>query len=101
MFTRREKYLLRDNIRRSMSLKYKYINFLQKSLFHNRNILKKKRILIFYKICTRTLNSKKLKNICMLSGEPDSVNKKLLFTRFQINYNSILNKLQNFKLDSW
>jgi hypothetical protein len=42
---------------------------------------------------------KKYKNICLKSGENTSINKKLLITRFQINYLSIVNKLQNYKVN--
>ena len=101
MFKREEKYILRDNIRRSLTIKYKYINLIQKSLFHNRGLTKNKRVLAFSKLNYKKKGFKKLKNTCVYSGENTGVNKKILFTRFQINYLSIVNKLQNFKVNSW
>lgn len=101
MFRRKEKYLIRDNTRRAISIKYRYLNLLEKSLFHNRLILKKKKLIILIKRNSRILSSKKLKNLCTLSGENTAVNKKILLSRFQINYISIVNKLQNFRVNSW
>jgi ribosomal protein S14 len=101
MFTRRERYLIRDNTRRTIQIKYKYINILEKSLFYNRQLNNKKRLLLFLKINLKKISSKKIKNICIKSGESKGVNKKIIFSRFQINYLSILNKLQNFKISSW
>jgi ribosomal protein S14 len=101
VFKRREKYILRDNTRRSLKIKYRYINLLEKSLFYNRTLKNKKRLLAFLKINFKKLSMKKVKNICMKSGESKAVNKKLLICRFQINYIGILNKLQNFKVNSW
>lgn len=101
MFKHKERYIVRDNTRRSILIKYKYINLIQKSLLHNRKLILKKRIISFYKFSYKKKGYKKVKNICMLSGENTSVNRRILFTRFQINYLSILNKLQNFKVSSW
>lgn len=101
MFKQKEKYLLRDNSRRTLLLKYKYLNLIQKSLLHNRSVRKKIKLLIFLHNSQKKQSFKKIKNICMLSGENTSVNKKLLLTRFHINYLSIVNKLQNFKINSW
>lgn len=78
-----------------------YLNKIQKSLFHNRYLLKQKRLFFFYYLNTNKVLFKKNKNICLKSGETNSINKKLLLTRFQINYSSILNNLQNFKINSW
>lgn len=101
MFKHRDRYILRDNIRRSLVIKHRYISLIQKSIFHNRSFQKNKRIIIFCKLNYKKRGYKKLKNICMLSGENTGVNRRLLFTRFQINYLSILNRLNNFKVDSW
>lgn len=101
MLDRRSKYIIRDKTRRSLQLKYKYLTIIQKSLFHNRYLPKKIRLFIFYNINLNRLASIKTKNICLISGENTAVNKKLLLTRFQINYSSVLNNLQNFKVNSW
>lgn len=101
MFRQKEKYLIRDNSRRTLLLKYKYLSLLQKSLLHNRASTKQIKLLVFLNHSQKKPGFKKIKNICMLSGENTSVNKKLLFTRFHINYLSIVNKLQNFKINSW
>jgi hypothetical protein len=101
MLNKKSKIYLKDKIRRSISIKYKYLNLIQKSLFHNRYILKKKKLYFFYFINLNKLTLVKKKNICLVSAENKSVNKKLIMTRFQINYSSTLNKLQNFKINSW
>lgn len=100
MLNRRSKVLIKDNLRRSISIKYKYLTLLQKSLFHNRSINSNKKLIFFYYFNKNKIHWKKVKNVCLLSGENKSVNKKLLLTRFQINYSSVLNNLQNFRINS-
>lgn len=100
MFKQKEKFLIRDNSRRTLIIKYKYLNLILKSLLHNRNFTQKRKLLSFIHYSQKKQSFKKIKNLCMLSGENTSVNKKLLLTRFQINYLSISNKLQNFKINS-
>lgn len=101
MYNKKERYLIRDNVQRTLFLKYKYTTIIHKSLFHNRNLLSKQKLLAFYKLSLKKKGYKKYKNICIKSGENTSINKKLLITRFQINYLSIVNKLQNYKVNSW
>lgn len=100
MLNKRAKYLIKDKIKRSLRIKYKYLTILQKTLFQNRNINNKKRLLSAYIINTRVYH-KRVKNICLQSGEYKAVNKKLLLTRFQLNYKCITNNLQSFKINSW
>lgn len=101
MLNKKGKFLINDKIKNTMLVKYKYINLLQKSLFHNRYINSKKRLVFFYYLNQNTTLYKKHKNICLLSGENTAVNKKLLLSRFQINYSSVENTLQNFKINSF
>jgi ribosomal protein S14 len=101
MLNKKSKLIIKDNLKRSILIKYKYLNLLQKSLFHNRYFSKKKKVLFFYYTNINRISSKKTKNLCLISGEHKAVNKKLVMSRFQINYSSILNNLQNFKINSW
>lgn len=101
MLNQKSKFLIKDKIKNTVLVKYKYINILQKSLFHNRYLNNKKRLIFFYYLNSNTVFSKKIKNICLISGENKAVNKKLLLSRFQINYSSINNNLQNFKVNSF
>jgi ribosomal protein S14 len=101
MINRSNKFLLKDNLKRSLNIKHKYLNILQKSLFHNRYIKKKYRNFFFYKLTLNNIYSKKTRNICLISGENNSINKKFLMSRFQINYNAVANNLQTFKINSW
>jgi ribosomal protein S14 len=97
----KEKYLIRDNLKRSVLIKYKYFNIINKKIFKNRNIKKNINLIIFFKINLNKKHYNKVNNICIKSGKNKSVNKKLILSRFNINYLSILNKLQNFKINSW
>lgn len=101
MLNQKSKFFIKDKIKNTMLIKYKYLNLLQKSLFHNRYINNKKRLVFFYYLNTNIILYKKTKNICLLSGENKAVNKKLLLSRFQINYSSVSNDLQNFKINSF
>lgn len=101
MLNKKSKIYLKDKIRRSVIIKYKYLNLIQKSLFQNRYLCKKKKLYFLYLLNLNKVSAVKKKNICLISAENKSVNKKLVMTRFQINYSSVLNKLQNFKINSW
>ena len=46
------------------------------------------------------LMPKKVRNLCLLSGENNSIKKRLLVSRFNINYLALNNELQNFKINS-
>lgn len=100
MLNKKSKYFVKDKIKKSLTIKHQYLNIIQKSLFHNRYLEKKKRTLLFFNI-NKSLIEKKNKNICLISGENTAVNKKLLLSRFNINSSSLANKLQNFKINSW
>jgi len=101
MYTKKSRYLLKDNLKRTLNIKYRYTTILNKSLFHNRRLTKDQRTFIFKKLSFKKKNVKKVRNVCLITGENTSVNKKLILTRFQVNYLSIVNKLQNFKVNSW
>jgi ribosomal protein S14 len=100
MFSKKEKYLIRDNLKRSTLIKFIYINKLRSSVIHN-NFLKKSKLIYLNISSIKNINSKKRKNICLLSGENKSVRKFFLMSRFKINSLCIKNNLQNFKLNSW
>lgn len=101
MVNLKEKFLLRDNLKRTYILKYKYFYKINKSLYLNRTLSQRRKIFAFYNISVKFKTVRKIKNICSLSGSCRSVNKNTLFSRYQLNYLSILNKLQNFKVNSW
>lgn len=101
MLNKKSKFLIKDKIKNTMYVKYRYLSILQKSLFHNRYINSRKRLVFFYYLNQNSVSYKKTKNICLLSGENTAVNKKLLLSRFQINYSSVSNNLQNFKINSF
>jgi ribosomal protein S14 len=100
MISKKEKYILRDSLRRSHSLKLLYVNFLKKSLV--KNLFLKKNIRLYITVSLgKNPNLKKVKNICMLSGENSAVRKNFLISRFKLNSLSIQNNLENFRLNSW
>jgi len=101
MLNQKGKFLIKDKIKNTILVKYKYINILKKSLFHNRHLNNKKRLIFFSYLNSNTVFSKKTKNICLVSGEHKAVSKKLLLSRFQTNYSGINNTLQNFKINSF
>jgi ribosomal protein S14 len=65
----------------------------------NNYLTKSKCIYIKLSLVVPNLFLKK-KNICALSGENNSVRKKLLISRFNLNKLGVNNKLQNFKINS-
>lgn len=100
MFSKKEKYLIRDNLRRSTQIKYVYINFLKKSLKKNHFLRQSKKIYFTLNL-QKNISSKKTKNVCLLSGENTSVRKHFMLSRFKLNTLSISNSLQNFRINSW
>jgi len=100
MFSKKECFLIKDNIRRTASIKFKYNSLLRTSLTKNSFIGNTKKL--YYKTYnTRGVLYKKQKDVCLLSGENTSVRKNLLLSRFQINYLSLTGSLQNFKINTW
>jgi hypothetical protein len=100
MVSKREKYIIKDNLRRSQRLKQLYADHLKKSLFHNFLLEKHKRYYLSASL-RKSASAKCVKNVCMLSGENSAVRKYFLVSRFRLNYLSIGNNLQSFKLNSW
>jgi ribosomal protein S14 len=100
MFSKKEKYLIRDNLQRSIQLKYIYTHTLKSSLLKNTTLSNSKKKLIKLSLQKNKILTKK-KNLCLFTGENKSVRKYFLTSRFKLNYLSIENKLQNFKLNSW
>lgn len=99
MFSKKEKYLLRDNLRRSVGIKFIYTNMLHKTLKKNLYLLRYRRFYFTLNL-QKNISSKKIKNTCLLSGENTSVRKYFILSRFQLNTLSINNNLQNFKINS-
>ena len=100
MFSKKEGIVIRDNIRRTNIIKFKYNSLLKKSLVKNNSFSDLKKLYIMLQNNCRIV-SKKKKNLCLLSGGNNSVKKHLLVSRFHINYLTLNNKLQNFKINSW
>lgn len=100
MFSKKEKYLIRDNLQRSLQLKYIYSCRLKISLIGN-NFLKRSKKNYIKLILQKKLILVKKRNVCSFSGENSGVRKYFLTSRFKLNYLSIENNLQNFKLNSW
>lgn len=100
MFSKKEKYLIRDNLQRSLQLKYTYNYTLKTSLTKN-NALKNSKKNYLKLMLQKNSKLTKKKNICFFSGENKSVRKYFLTARFKLNFLSIENSLQNFKLNSW
>jgi hypothetical protein len=99
MFSKKEKYLIRDKLHKSVHIKYKYKLKLGKSMLRNNLILKNKKLYIKLKLMGSLLMLRK-KNICLLSGENNSIKKNTLTSRFTLNSLCISNKLQNFKVNT-
>jgi hypothetical protein len=99
MVSKREKYIIKDNLRRSQRLKYLYVNHVRKSFYRNLFLEKHRRH--YQSIALRkNLNNTNIKNICMLSGENTAVRKYFLASRFKLNHLSVQNNLQSFRLNS-
>ena len=99
MFSKKEKYQIRDNKWRSVHVKYMYTNLLKSSIQDTLYVKSLKRA--YLKLSLAKNNSPKRKNLCLLSSENSGVDKNTLLSRFQRNNLSVRNKLQNFKLNSW
>jgi hypothetical protein len=99
MFSKKEKYVIRDKIHRSVHIKYKYKLRLSKSILKNNLILKPKKLYIKLGLKGGLLMLRK-RNICLLSGENNSIKKRIVISRFALNSLCISNKLQNFKVNT-
>ena len=99
MFSKKEKYLIRDKTYRSVHIKFKFKNKLIKSMLQNNLLLNSKKIYLKLNLNTNPSKLRK-KNVCLLSGENNTIKKKNLISRFRLNLLSIDNKLQNFKINS-
>lgn len=100
MISKKERFLIKDNIYRSVQIKQMYKILIRRSLIKNNLLNKSKKIyLSIGKFSTPTLIRKR--NICLLSGENHGVRKNLLISRFQINNQSTKNQLQNFSINAW
>jgi hypothetical protein len=98
-FSKKDKYLVRDNVRRSLRLKNTYALSLRRSMGldpHQRKFMK-----IYLRVSLGRGLVKKYKNICLLTGENRAVRKYFLASRFRLNDLGIGNKLQNFRPHSW
>jgi len=100
MFSKKERYILKDKILRTTQIKHKFLKKIGQNFITNPQTFNIKR----YKIWLLNLNKKghiyKVKNICLLSGENKGVAKKLLLSRFTLNKLCVHNQIQNFKINS-
>jgi len=100
MVSKKEKSLIKDKINRSVHIKYKFREKIKNSMLRNNLVLKSKKK--FLKInFTKSLQELRKKNICLISGENNTIKKRFLTSRFILNSLSIENKLQNFKINTW
>lgn len=99
MVSKKEKYVIEDFISRSQTIKYKYNYMLEKSL--TRNFFLKRNLRLFISLNRKKrLNGKRVKNICLMSGENNAIRKYFLVSRFKLNALSVRNSLNNFRLNS-
>ncbi len=100
MLRKKKKLILKANIKNIIILKYLYINIILKSIFNNRNIENKKRLItsFFYK---KTNIKYITSNICLISGRFKNTNKRLLFSRHNVNNYCKKGLINNFKIKSW
>lgn len=100
MVSKKEKYIIEDFISRSQNIKYKYSDFLEKSLV--KNFFLKRNLRLYVNLSRKKrLSSKRVRNICLTSGENNAVRKYFLVSRFKLNTLSVKNSLNNFRLNSW
>ena len=100
MFSKKEKYIIRDKVYRSIHIKYRFNTKLQKSLLKNNMTPQTKKLFLTLKTNKTPLKLRK-RNLCLISGENNTVKKYFLVSRFALNKASIANKLQNFKINTW
>ncbi len=101
MLPHNKKTILKENLKKIIILKYIYSNIIKKSIFHNRALSLKIRMLAFINLKKQKMNKNKLINTCLLTGRRKGINKKLHLSRHQLNILSKSTNLQNFKINSW
>jgi len=94
------KNILKTKLLKTIILKNIISNLIKKSIFQNRNIKPKIRLLAFFNINKNKTTKTKIKNTCLLTGRKKSINKNLHLSRHQLNILSKTNNLQNFKINS-
>ena len=99
MLNKAKQQILKHNLENNIILKYEYKNLILKSIFQNRNLSTKSRLLS--KISVKKNYKKKNKKICLLTGKSKSVNNNLSLARNNLNYFCKLGILQNFKIKSF
>jgi hypothetical protein len=100
MFSKKEKYILRDKLYKSIYIKGKFKCKLQKSLILNSSSTQHKKLYLNLKLNKAPVKLKK-KNLCLISGENNTIKKHFLTSRFVLNRLSICGGLQNFKINTW
>lgn len=101
MLAHNKKTILKENLKKMIIIKYIYSNLIKKSIFQNRTINLKARLLSFIMIKKPKTNKNKLINTCLLTGRRKGINKKINLSRHQLNILSKSTNLQNFKINSW
>jgi hypothetical protein len=99
MFSKKEKYILQDKTYKSIYIKYRFRNKLQESFILNNLTPQLKKLYLNLKLNKAPLKLKK-KNLCLISGENNTIKKYFLTSRFVLNRSSIGGKLQNFKINT-
>jgi hypothetical protein len=77
MFSKKERYIIRDKNRRSIFIKYKFRYKLVSTILKNNTFGQKKKLLLKVNFVKNPSQLKK-KNICLLSGENNTVHRRFL-----------------------
>lgn len=101
MLPHNKKTILKENLKKTIIIKYLYNNIIKKSIFQNRHLTIKIRTLSFLTYNKNYSTKHKLINTCLLTGRRKGINKNLLLSRHQINILSKTSNIQNFKINSW
>lgn len=99
MINYKHNHILKKKRKNILFLKCQLKNKLLKSIIHNRTISFKQKSHLIFLLAFNP--SKNIKQVCLISGQFKSVNKKLMISRFQINYLAKSNKLIKWKVNSW
>jgi len=101
MLPHNKKNILKEQYKKIIIIKYIINNLIKKSIFHNRTIQNKYRLLASLSFNKAHVNKNKIVNTCLATGRQKNINKTLHLSRHQLNILSKSFNLQNFKLNSW
>ena len=99
MINYKGKHILKKKRKDLIVLKTQIKVNILKSIIHNRTIPFKNKSHLNLFLAFNLI--KKIKQVCLISGQFKSVNRNLMLSRFQINYLAKSNKLIKWKVKSW